>query len=91
MVAHDLTVVRDLGELPPTTEGQQGSSSNLFVPSDDPLLLQLLVTTASSFSIALGASAFVGGWMCMCVYIFQSHIQPPSTPPNHTNRINPNQ
>ncbi|TFJ83028.1 hypothetical protein NSK_005653 [Nannochloropsis salina CCMP1776] len=53
VVCKDLLVVRDLSELPPSDVGTQG---NLFVPTDDPLLLHLLVTTATSFSIALGPS-----------------------------------
>ena len=53
VVCDDMVVVRDLTELPPS-EPQQ---ANLFVLSNDPLLLHLLITTASSFSISLGEAA----------------------------------
>lgn len=53
VVCDDMVVVRDLTELPPS-EPQQ---ANLFVLSEDPLLLHLLITTASSFSISLGEAA----------------------------------
>jgi hypothetical protein len=62
-----MTVVRDLGELPPSNP-QTNPLNHLFVPSDDPLLLHLLVTTASSFSISLGAWPCV--WVCVCISIY---------------------
>lgn len=49
-VLKDMIVVRDLTELPDWDERRP----NLFALSEDPILLQILVRTATSFSMSLG-------------------------------------
>lgn len=48
MVCEGMQVIRDLSDLPDTI------SSNLLVLSEDPLLLNILVNTATSYSMSLG-------------------------------------
>lgn len=62
VICKDVVVVRDLTELPPSEPEQQ----NLFVLSEDPLLLHLLISTASSFSISLGQCIKMDGLQLQC-------------------------
>lgn len=47
-----MRVVRDMSELPKTKEGKK--QPDLFVVTENTMMLQLLVSTATSFSMSLG-------------------------------------
>ena len=55
-ICENLTVVRSLKTLPSSDSGTMPPWPNLFVLSYEPLLLNTLVSTATSFSISLGSA-----------------------------------
>lgn len=72
VICKDVVVVRDLTELPPSEPEQQ----NLFVLSEDPLLLHLLISTASSFSISLGQCIKMDGLQSQLIFCMISWVVP---------------